>query len=458
MRGKIKTARREASKLHGATATFVSLVDAGANETPFTMIKSKDGAKAMTIKKRKTAAKKSHKPLTSAKKGGSDAVETRTETLIAKMVFDGDMFEDEQSVRDYIEKAEWEADEIEVVQNSDGDWEARSDGLTDEDFTKIGKVDTDEDGVEAFVGQREVEVKTEDTSDDDTDEEDDEADTEAKSDDDADDEAETETKDDASDDDAEDEDDAPAATTEEKGKKKPVSKRSAFIKRRKETKAKETVAKFDAWDARFSKGNTLAKTLADGMEWDGLPPGYYDVQAAAQSAFANIVSDEGLTPEQKQEALNKAALDMAEIVGGLDTFFDAYVGADEETVAKAYDDDKERVAVAKWADGYADFVADEPAPETVAKAAGDASVAIDYSKVTETVQDIIAKAVGPLTEQIDAVSETVEAISTRAPTKKAAAPEDGGSAGPRKVKQKAGASKEDEGPDATERFAKSFLG
>ena len=194
------------------------------------------------------------------------------------------------------------------------------------------------------------------------------------------------------------------------------------------------------------------------MEWDGLPPGYYDVQAAAQSAFANIVSDEGLTPEQKQEALNKAALDMAEIVGGLDTFFDAYVGADEETVAKAYGDDKERAAVAKWADGYADFVADEPAPETVAKAAGDAPVAIDYSKVSETVQDIIAKAIDPLSQRLDGVSETVEAISTRAPTKKAAAPEDGGSAGPRKVKQKAGASKEDEGPDATERFAKSFLG
>ena len=244
MRGKIKTARREASKLHGATATYVSLVDAGANETPFTMIKSKDGAKAMTIKKRKTAAK-SHKPLTSAKKGGSDAVETRTETLIAKMVFDGDMFEDEQSVRDYIAKAEWEADEIEVVQNSDGDWEARSDGLTDDDFTKIGKVDTDEDGVEAFVGQREVEVKTEDASDDDTDEDDDEAETEAKSDDDAEDEAETEAKSD--DDDAEDEDDdAEAATTEEKGKKKPMSKRSAFLKRRNEAKAKETVAKLDA--------------------------------------------------------------------------------------------------------------------------------------------------------------------------------------------------------------------
>lgn len=54
MKGKIKSARRKASKLHGAEATFVSLVDAGANETPFTIVKSADGAKAMPITKRKT--------------------------------------------------------------------------------------------------------------------------------------------------------------------------------------------------------------------------------------------------------------------------------------------------------------------------------------------------------------------------------------------------------------------
>lgn len=450
MRGKIKTARKKASKLHGATATYVSLVGAGANETPFTMIKSKAGAKAMTIKKRKTAAK-SHKPLTSAKKGGKDAVETRTETLIAKMVFDGDLFEDEQSVRDYISKAEWEAEDIEVVQNSDGNWEARSDGLTDEDFSKIGKVDTEEEGVEAFVGQREVEVtaKTEEASEDDEDTDDNSDDIDEV------DATETETKSSEDEDDDEEEEEA----SKEVGKKKPVSKRKAFLNRRKETKAKETVTKFDAWDARFSKGNTLAKTLAAGMEWDGLPPGYYDVQAAAQSAFANIVADDGMTSEQKQEALNKAAMEMAEIIGGLDTFFDMYLEADEETMAKAFEDKDHRTAISKWADGYADFVADDmSAPEKVAKSDSDTGTAIDYSKVSETVQDIIAKAVGPLSERLDGMSETVEAISTRAPTKKAAAPEDGGSAGPRKVKQKAGASNEGEADDKLQRFGKSFFG
>lgn len=456
MRGKIKTARKKASKLHGATAQYVSLVDAGANETPFTMIKSKDGAKAMTIKKRKTtgagktAQKKSHKPLTNAKKEG-DVTETRTETLIAKMVFDVDVFETEDDVREYIEKAEWEADDIEVVQNADGNWEARSDGLSDDDFDKIGKVDTDEDGVEAFVGQRTVEVTVKATDDDD--EDDDETDIEAKSDDDEEDDDEDDELAVASKED-EDEDEKASMEDKGKGKKKPYSKRSEFVNRRKEAKAKETVSKFDAWDARFSKGNTLSKALADGMSWDATPPGYYEVQVAFNAAVTNIISGEGMPEGSKQEALNKAAMDYAEIIGGLDTFFDQYVEMDEETLEKAVSDDKERAALIKWAEGYADFVAGEAAPEAVAKAAV-TNVAIDYNKVTETVQDIIAKALDPLSQRLDGVSETVEAISTRAPTKKAAAPEDGGPAGPRTVKQKAVKPNED---DEAKRFAKSFFG
>ena len=278
MKGKIKSARRKASKLHGAEATFVSLVDAGANETPFTIVKSADGAKAMPITKRKTPAKKSHKPVSTKKKTATP--ETTTETLIAKMVFSSDHFEDEAAVETYLDAAEWDAESIKIEKNDDGDFVARANDLEDDDFEKIAEVNLDGEegveGVQAFVGQRQVEVKTDDAADD----EDDDA---------AEEEIEDVSKSD--DDDEDDEDDAEGeeeeVTTEEKGKKKPyekakktpakkaapkkkLSKRAQFIAKRKDERAKEV--KFDVWDARFSSGNTLAKTLKDGMDWDGTPP------------------------------------------------------------------------------------------------------------------------------------------------------------------------------------------
>lgn len=462
MKGKIKTARRKVDKLRGATAGYVSLVDAGANETPFTAIKRKTGAKDMGIKKRKTPAKaksaKSHKPLANTKKGKED--NPPTETMIAKMVFDGEYFASEDEVRTYLEKAEWDVEDIQIEETDDG-FVARADGLQDEDFDRIGKVDTGEEGVEAYVGQREVkseddnsnedadeEVETESKSEDNSDEADEEeTDTEAKSD-----EDEAEDGTDASDDDDADDE------TKMTGKKKP-SKKSSFLKRRKAAKAAEKVSKFDAWDAHFSKGNTLAKTLKDGMSWDGTPPGFYDVQAAFNSAVANIIGDEGIG--DKQEALNKTAAMYAEIIGGLDTFFDAYL-EDGEEISKSLNVEPEKLE--KWAETVADWLngveaeADEEEavePETEKK-----SVAIDYNEVSTTVADIVKKAIDPLTNQLSEVSETVEAMSTRAPTKKAASPDDQGSAGPRKVKQKAVSAEGDDDPEAVEaaRFAKSFLG
>lgn len=456
MKGKIKTARRKASRLHGATAQFVSLVDAGANETPFTMIKSRNGAKAMTIKKRgkaKTAQRKSHKPLSGNKKSEA-SVETRTETMIAKMVFDGDVFENEDQVRAYIEEAEWDAEDIEIVQNDDGSFEARSSGLTDDDFEKIGKVDTEEEGVEAFVGQREVEVEAKDADDDE--DEDDEEDDEEEEEEEEDDEAETAAKAAAAKkakSKAEPKK-TPAKKADDK-KPEPLSKRAEFIKKRKEAQAEaETVAKFDAWDAKYSKGNnTLAETIKAGMQYDGTPPGFFEVQAAFGGAISNIVSGDGMPEGNKQEALNKAAMEFAEIIGALDTYFDEFINADAELVEKAFPEPEKREAIVKWAEGYGDFVAGKvPAAQLVAKTANDqAALAIDYNALSEGMAESIAKTLKPIMDKVDGVSETVQAMSTRSPTKKAADPEDGGSAGDRTV-----ATKKQEAAAAD--FGKRFLG
>jgi hypothetical protein len=459
MKGKVKRTIKEASKLHGATAGFVSLVDAGANETPFTLIKSKNGGRSMAIKKRKAVAK-SHKAVNPSRKKAAD---TKTVTEMAKMVFDGDVFEDEDAVRAHIEAAEWDVSEgIVVTKTAEGDFEARIDGMSDDDYSKLGKVDSDDEGVTYFVGERTVEVKSEDDPDDEDEDEDDE---------DGDDDAEVTTKSgpEEDDEDEDDESDEGDISSEEKGgKKKPyskaddgtdnepkkLSKRAEFLAKRREQRA--SAKKFNAWDTMFSTGNTIAKALKDGMEWDGIPPGVAEVQLALSTTVGNILKDEGLG-DGKQDALNKAASDFAEIVGGLDTFFSSYIDADPEAVEKAFEDPKSREALAKWADDFADFV-EEAAPAPVAKkvaksvtpAAPDA--AIDYKVVAENVADLVKKAVEPVLAQVSEVSEAVEALATRHPTKKAASPEDGGSAA-RETSSKADKAKEGE-----ERWAKSVFG
>lgn len=441
MKGITKIARRKASKLHGAQATFVSLVDAGANETPFTIIKSQDGAKAMPIKKRSNT-KKSHKTVGTNKKAATPA--TRNETLIAKMVFSSEHFEDEAAVEEFLDGAEWDAETISIAKNDDGDWEARPNGLEDDDFTKVAKVELGDDGtegVEAYVGNRTVEVKDADTSEDDDED---------------DDEAEDDTSED--DDDAEVEEVQAEVNEEEKAKKKPkyvkdqstsqksdgeekpqvtLSKRAAFLKKRADERTKEV--KFDAWDARFSKGNTLMKTLMDGMEYDKTPPGFHEVSMAFSAAVGNIVSDDGLGAA-KQEALNKAAMDYAEIIGGLDTFFDAYVSSDEETLAKSFEE-PELELLAKWAGDFADAMSGEAVTETkvvAKKAAPVQSIASDETNVV----DLVTKALKPVMKRIEDVSETVTAMSTRAPTKKAADATDGEPAKPRAIEKKKSDDKE----------------
>lgn len=417
MKAKIKNARRKASKLHGATAGFVSIVDRGANETPFKMIKSAEGTGAMGIKKRTDLAK-SHKKLAGGKK---EAPAPEVKTVMAKMVFSKDHFEDEQAVRDWIEKAEWDADSITVTEDGDN-FVARPEGTTDDSFTKLASVEVDgEQGVAAFVGQMEV-SKSEDDEDDG----------------DEDDDADAADEDGDDDDDDEGDEEEPAAKAADKTKKAEstpptkVSKRAQFI-----AKARETVQKFNGWDAFFSGENTLAGALKKGMEWDKTPPGFYDVQAAFNGVVQQILGDE-TEGVNKAEALQKAAADYANMLVGMDDFFDAFVNSDEDTVKKAVGSEAEKIA--KWAEGYAQFIAGEaPAPATEKKA-----VKVEVPTVdTASIADLVAKAVAPLAQQVEGVVSTVSKIASRHPTKKSADLTDAGS-GDRKTETKSEVAKTDD--------------
>jgi hypothetical protein len=414
----------------------------------------------MTIKKR-SKSRKSHKsvakPTAQAK---TESVE-RTETVVAKMVFDGDVFETEQDVRDYLEKAEWDVEsDISVEENEEGDWVARPEGTDDADYERVSKVELEEEGVEAFVG--ELLVKEDDDDDDD----------DASDDDDDDDEPEQIDASADDDDDASDDDKAKAKKAAPKrkpvakangddkksgdgGKPKTVSKRAEFLSKRADERTKEK--KFDGWDARVSDGNTLGETIKAGMSWDGVPPGYYDVASAFNSTVANIVKGENT---DKQDMLNKAAADYAEIIGALDSYFDAYIEGGETMIAKAVDGDEAVKALEDWAKGYADFANSDGQPpvnqQTVAKSVEPApAVTIDYTKMGEEFSSVISKALGPVGDALEELSDTVGAIASRSPTKKAADTTDGSAAKPRKIGKKDTADEDDE---EYQKFSKSLFG
>jgi hypothetical protein len=433
MKIKVKRAIREASELHGATATYVSLVDRGANETPFTLIKSaKHGVTAMAIKKRSEApqtTKKSHKKVTTVPKTEA-ATEAKSEKAIIKFSFAADNFADEQSVKDWLADSDFAPEELVIKALDGGGFEALDGALVDVTPVRVGKVDLSEDdeddaGVIAHIGEFIVKA-------DDPDEEDEESD------------------------EGEDEEDEGEAESEEKGygKKKPMpkdeeeasdedeakvetktdaapSKRSLFIKQ-----AKETVAKFSGWDAFYAKKSTLSAALEAGMQWDSTPPGYYDVQAAFNGVVAAILGEESMPADAKAEGLMKAASDYAEILIGLDSFFDAYVGAGEENIAKTFDKNEDRAKLEKWAKGYALFLSGGEAEHHTKAATKPLQSTATTADTTVAVADIIAKALAPVTDKLEAVTETVEALASRRQTQKSSTPAPKAEAGPAPEKQR----------------------
>jgi hypothetical protein len=432
MKAVIKHTKRNASILHGAQTSYVSLVDRGANETPFKQVKSTKGLKDMAIKKRSAPGAavteaKAHKVVATGKK--ADFVQ-KTETVMAKMLFDGEHFPDQSDVLDYLAEAEWDSADVEIVQNADGDWIARAKGTTDESFEMVSKVATDEEGVQAFVGKR---VVSDAAPEDDTEEAADAEEEDAPA---------TETKDDMTD--ANLNQDGGAAAAGEgtvSGKKKPTatsegietprssqgasaaapSKKSEFLAKRKQEKGVQTkLRKFSQWAAAYTDDNTLAGAIEDGMEYDATPPGFGDVQAAFSGAITSILGDD-FTGDVRT-ALSKAAADFAQIVGDLNQMFEDFIGMGTEELSKEYSAD-EIEKLNKWAESNADYITEQASVAKPTKKKAAAVVTASAQPDPAAFADLITKALDPLAKRVEAVAGTVEAMASRRPTKKAIASE-----------------------------------
>jgi hypothetical protein len=305
--------------------------------------------------------------------------------------------------------------------SAEGDeWIVREDGTSDADYTDIA-APIEEDGVQVFLGHRkEDEDVAEEEGEEEDGGEDDLEDGEEEDDDPKAGEGEEE--------DGEGEAPAAAATetkSEDKKKKAPLSKRAQFLKQRKE--ARESVFKFDSWDAAYSRdSNTIVEALKAGMSYDQTPPGYTDVRAAFDGTMRSILSDQ--FDGEKSTAIAKAATDFATIVTDLDTYFDAVISADPETMAKQVGEERKE-ALIKWAEDFADAISEDDAETEVEKKTTSKKSAPDGLALDEAgIAALVAKSLKPVLEQVEHVSETVEKLASRRPTKKSISTEDTNSA------------------------------
>lgn len=422
MRPKVKRVIKDAQVLSGASARFISIVDAGANETPFVEIKSKHrGENDMTIKKRTNVpqpAKKSHKPVTTSQK--NDKTE-QFDKVIAKFEYSTKQFKTEKSVRDHLASSDWEGDV--TIEKKGALWIVTPDDLDeDEELTNVQKVASGDTGVSAFIG---LKKKEEETSEDEESEDEEEAadeDEEAE-------ESETDDEDEGEEEEAEEEQAStdtakkstpkavkPAAKTPAK-KVAPIVKTAAELRKEflaKRSTERQVEKKFSYWGAYDSLTDDFKEVVEKGMS-DGVPPGVEELNYCLTVAIKNALNSE-MTPAEKTAVMTKAAESFATTVGALDELFTTLVGA--ESVAKIVT--KSDIPVAEvFMENHADFLATE------AKAVATKSAKKVVSKKSVAIEDTVID-YSNIEDKLDSLATIVSKMAERAPVSKSARVEETG--------------------------------
>lgn len=257
MKQKTKIIQREVDYLKNAQPRFVSLVDHGANQTPFAVIKHLKGDKQMpTAKKRLKLIRKGERL-----------------SGVRKLTFKKSQFKTKDAVTKYLSENDWD-DNYEITSKGSL-WVVAVPGVTDAMFKSVRSVEVD-DGIAAFVG--EATAKAAKDADIEDDEEEDEDEDETSSD-----------EDDDNEDDDEDEEEKSASS-----------------------KKQERVCKFDFWNAYMSKGTSLTEVLKDGMS-DDVPPGFESIMQSVMVSVANALSSEG-SKKQKKSLIEKIGGEFSDVV------------------------------------------------------------------------------------------------------------------------------------------------
>jgi uncharacterized protein YaaQ len=385
MKQKTKRVTMTVDYMENADPRFVSIVNHGANQTPFAVIKHAKGATHMPKKLQKSSIKRKVKLIKSVPKV----------TGVRKIVFDKAIFKTEESVRKYLEQNNWEDDY--TITAAEKSFEVSGEGVADSDFSNIKEVPMTK-GVTGFIG----EVKEEKGEDDNSTA------------------AEGESNDDTGAATGENEDNKDDAKADEGAAKETVTENAEANP---EQKSDEKVTKYDYWNAYFSDEQSLTGILKDGME-DDLPPGFEAVMGAISKAAANVLGDESKTDDEKKSYMENIGAEFADVIMKISKTFNEIV-AD----AKASKSEKAYVETQKsFISKHTDKKAAEPADSKIVAKKEDSSLdeikslLANVCKSVDTVVQEVGNVKTQVTESLTVAKEAkeqVDSLQNKAPAKKA---------------------------------------
>lgn len=461
---------RQVTALVDADPTYVSLVSAGANGSPFNVVKQENPNMGVKVKKRQaaTAPAKKSPVLKNANNRVAKGKEALTEakpatSAIVKFLYSKEEFATEAEVREHLAKSDFEG-EVTITEEDD-QFIATADDVDQARIAKSAEVEADT-GVVAVIATMKAEgVESEEDEDDSEDEE--------GEDEDGDDSEDDSEEDDEADDEEEDEDEEeaeeepapvtkskktapkkPAAKTTEKPAAPAKSKKAAFLEAaaaeaddEEEEAVEAKLQKFDFWNVYDTASSDFMTLLKAGCE-DGLAPGFDDVMwTFGQSIRKTLAGD-----DEAGEPLRKNADDFVTVVIGMHDLFANIVNADMPTVAKA--DKAKADSLTKWAKSFGKELV---AKAERAKAGATTIVKNEAGMDTEALKKMVAEAVAPLAEQVGSVAKTVDKISQRRQTSKGIDPADGTTSEGQAPTTQKKTEKETKVTDATTRLMKSVF-
>lgn len=413
MKNKPRITNRAVTILKKPKARYVSLVNHGANQTPFDTVKQVNGENAMAQRPRKI---KKVKNVPSAKKTAPEVVDSLEETAVLRIEFSKKHFATKDAVEDYIVEQEWTECEIEETANS---FILKSTAYTEEDFVDVKAVEVASvKGATAYIGE------LADTGEEDEDEnasksaddEEDEDDTDEDGDEDEDEDGEDATK--SSDDDTDDEDDdeddeddeeTASKSEDEDGDEDDTEEdedEDAVKARQPLPVIDEFVKKFSYYDAYMSGDKSLKDVLEAGLN-DGVPPGANEIFDSLYTAMKNILKG----GEDVKKNLTSLGNDFAETMTALDSTW-------RKLVAKGTK--AQKAAARKYLVDIGEREAgDDKAKKSVGLSADDLAEA-----VAKAVEKAVEKAVKPLNDEIAEQNKVIGKLRKGVPARKSAVTED----------------------------------
>jgi hypothetical protein len=298
--------KREINLMVDPQPSWMAIVNHGANQTPWSVVKSDQPAdtesnQMATINKGKGSAKKS---------------------VVTKLTFTKGQFPNEGDVTSFMQKNEFA--DYEIVDEGDV-WTAKStEDFSNLELDKARATATKTTGVTAFV----AEVKAEKAAPADDNDEDDKK-PEAK--------AASKVK---------------AVDGEETNVRRDAGTADYVLK------FPERTVKYDFWGAMMSNEGNLFGVLKDGQDYDGVPPGMMEVLDAVYFTASNILTSDDAN---KEASLKQLGSDFAEITFGLYELFQKIEGgAAEEDTTKAIKalkvPEAKQEALIKWAASFKDAI------------------------------------------------------------------------------------------------------